>query len=644
MASVFLSYDRDDSERARHFAHALEKAGHQVWWDLHVRSGAQFSKVIEEALKAADVVVVLWSQYAIDSAWVRDEAAAGRDTNRLVPVTIDGTEPPLGFRQFQTIDLSRWRGRGSPVQLRTLLSDINSTVGSPEALASTRPGPRAMPSRPREPLQLKTWLIGALIIGLGFVILGLAIGRPWETARSNIPTVAVAAADGSPLSQDMARNLLVKLGSLPPDVAAAVQLPDAIGADPAADIRFAVNGTKEGNLIRANVSLVSGRDRTMLWSKELERSLAERSALEDALASAAGRALRCARDEASGEYGRLSKDLRPTYVNACTSLTESLGDSDALIPQLRHVTEKAPKFRPAWVQLLTAETDYASARPDESDDTNALRATLKKDADAARKVDPNITEATLAELEIRPLMSSMEAMAIVDRMKAQDPQNPRVLVARSTELSRVGRMEESRAEAEAAVKLDPLSPTRRIEMIFATIFAGKIDRARVELASAKQLWPDLQAVREAEYELALRYSNDWERISRDMGYIGPGFEIYSNARHHPDDATIATYMAFIRRPENSGRMYFALQGLGEVNRPNEFYQLVDQPAGEAAVLRDRSMLFRPWMASIRRDPRFMALAKRVGLVDYWQKSGHWPDFCADADLKYACKAEAAKLQ
>ena len=84
MASVFLSYDRDNSARARHFASALEKAGHQVWWDLHVRGGAQFSKVIEEALKAADVVVVLWSQQSIKSAWVRDEAGAGRDTARLV--------------------------------------------------------------------------------------------------------------------------------------------------------------------------------------------------------------------------------------------------------------------------------------------------------------------------------------------------------------------------------------------------------------------------------------------------------------------------------------------------------------------------------------------------------------------------------
>jgi hypothetical protein len=64
MPGVFLSYDRDDTDRARPFAAALEKAGHAVWWDLHVRGGAQFSKVIEEALKAADAVVVLWSKHS----------------------------------------------------------------------------------------------------------------------------------------------------------------------------------------------------------------------------------------------------------------------------------------------------------------------------------------------------------------------------------------------------------------------------------------------------------------------------------------------------------------------------------------------------------------------------------------------------
>jgi hypothetical protein len=39
----------------------------------------------------------------------------------------------------------------------------------------------------------------------------------------------------------------------------------------------------------------------------------------------------------------------------------------------------------------------------------------------------------------------------------------------------------------------------------------------------------------------------------------------------------------------------------------------------------------------------MRLAKRLGLVDYWERSGKWPDFCIEADLPYECKDEAAKL-
>jgi hypothetical protein len=49
MASVFLSYDRDDVGKAKPIAAALEKAGHSVWWDQHIKSGTQYSKVIEEA-------------------------------------------------------------------------------------------------------------------------------------------------------------------------------------------------------------------------------------------------------------------------------------------------------------------------------------------------------------------------------------------------------------------------------------------------------------------------------------------------------------------------------------------------------------------------------------------------------------------
>jgi hypothetical protein len=54
-------------------------------------------------------------------------------------------------------------------------------------------------------------------------------------------------------------------------------------------------------------------------------------------------------------------------------------------------------------------------------------------------------------------------------------------------------------------------------------------------------------------------------------------------------------------------------------------------------------LFTPKATALRRDPRFMSLANRLGLVDYWRTSGHWPDFCSEPSLPYNCKAEAARL-
>ena len=86
---------------------------------------------IREALDTADVVIVLWSKSAIESDWVRDEAAQGRDRHRLVPLSIDGSAPPLGFRQYQVIDLSRWRGDPAASEMAAILRAVAIAAGQP---------------------------------------------------------------------------------------------------------------------------------------------------------------------------------------------------------------------------------------------------------------------------------------------------------------------------------------------------------------------------------------------------------------------------------------------------------------------------------------------------------------------------------
>ena len=54
-------------------------------------------------------------------------------------------------------------------------------------------------------------------------------------------------------------------------------------------------------------------------------------------------------------------------------------------------------------------------------------------------------------------------------------------------------------------------------------------------------------------------------------------------------------------------------------------------------------LFLPTTAAMRSDPRFMPLARNLGLIDYWRSTGQWPDFCNEPDLPYDCHVEAAKV-
>lgn len=90
MANIFLSYDHDDAASAAPIVSALEKAGHKVWWDRNIHGGAQYNSEIEKAVADADALVVLWSERSVQSAWVRDEAAEGRERGKLVPASLDG--------------------------------------------------------------------------------------------------------------------------------------------------------------------------------------------------------------------------------------------------------------------------------------------------------------------------------------------------------------------------------------------------------------------------------------------------------------------------------------------------------------------------------------------------------------------------
>src|SRR5262245_1243860 len=184
--TVFLSYARTDQAQASRLAFALEAAGLAVWWDGLIEGGAAFAKSIETELDHCDAVIVLWSKASADSDWVLDEASQGRDLRKLVPVSIDGTLPPLGFRQYHAIDLAKWRGQAASPEIDAIVRSV-AAAGS----AAQRPPARPVAPPPRKGISRRR----VVVAGAGIAVAGAAGLFAWRSglfAAAHAPANSVA--------------------------------------------------------------------------------------------------------------------------------------------------------------------------------------------------------------------------------------------------------------------------------------------------------------------------------------------------------------------------------------------------------------------------------------------------------------------
>ena len=278
MAKLFLSYAREDAAIAVRLAEALARAGHDVWWDGDLHGGASFGAEIERQLQDCDVVIVLWSAAAIRSPWVRDEAAVGRDAEKLVPIGIDGSEPPIGFRQFHAMPIESWRGS------RSIVAKVQEAVGR---IAGKAPAEAVQP-RPEQKAKSR-WV---LIAGVG----AIAAARPCHLLfpRGSEPlTIAVVPADSgaAQLSRDYAQSIAA---SMAPALANAAEHASVI--DPASDsanarYHLATAVTSNGKGAEANLSLSSRSDRKIIWSQSWSEADLSKVDLKQQMSMVAARAM-----------------------------------------------------------------------------------------------------------------------------------------------------------------------------------------------------------------------------------------------------------------------------------------------------------------------------------------------------------------
>ena len=149
MSDIFISYAHQDRNRARDLAERLKQEGWSVFWDRVTPVGKVWSEVLEEELNNTKVIIVLWSNYSINSNFVRDEAQEGAERKILAPALIDIVKIPLGFRALQSADISDWKLGKPDTEGMLLLIDAVKSIGNLMTIQKNRiTTKKVTPSKP----------------------------------------------------------------------------------------------------------------------------------------------------------------------------------------------------------------------------------------------------------------------------------------------------------------------------------------------------------------------------------------------------------------------------------------------------------------------------------------------------------------
>lgn len=644
MASIFLSYAREDRACAETLARVLEGVGHSMWWDRHIGGGSEFAGEIETALNAADVVLVAWSNNSVKSRWVRDEAASGADSGKLLPLSIDGSQPPMGFRQFHTLDLTGWKGAKKDGRTPELLRAVERKLkGDAEArpvpLTSRSAGlKRRLAGRP-------LWGIAAALVLL--VAAGAAYyfwaGRdqlrgpppkptiallPFTTASSDTELRNIAAQARNSLSHTLSKS------GIP------VRLLNSVPQDRRSTGDFLISGevTKSGDNVIATVHVDEAIHGITIVTSRLEAAGDDVGNLPERIGV-----------HMADFFGdNLILDRRHPIDPGLMAelLSGQVGDFVGNYQIAKRVAAKAPD-EPNALTALAFFTGFALPELPRDERQQAV-IEARRAVERALKLRPEYggpypswcllhSESRLAECE-----DHIRAGSRID----PDAPWPREFLAEL--MQKVGRFSEAAELANLAYTRAPYSLFMIRGNLRMLEFKGDAEVLGELVPKAVRWYPGFKASFFRNRLYGLLYRGDFEAmqlLEKEASDVLPPDYTASGAiaaaiksksqpvlRRICAPATPEEYLLAIRCMIAFGKIgdldsayaladKFYPRRIGR--RPEETERIwLEQPQGGGPTDHFTS----PAAAPMRRDPRYLQLAERTGLLAYW-RSGRPPDFC-----------------
>ena len=619
MPDIFLSYNREDQATARRFAEAFTAEGFDVWWDTTLRAGEAYDEVTESALNEAKAVVVLWSPRSVVSRWVRAEATQADRNKTLVPVTIEACKRPIMFELTQTAELSHWQGAPTDAAWLAFLTDVRRFVSSGVPAAVPAP-PHAPPLVSRQPDRLSICVLPFANMSGDAEQEYFADGISEDiiTDLSQVSALSVIARNTAFTFKG--RSVAIR------EVARELEVTHVLEGS----VR------KAGNRVRITAQLIDGKAGDHVWAERFDRDLDDIFALQDEISGAIVKALKVKllpeEQKAIGDRGTSSPEAYDLYLRARALSGQFSGESlQRALALLREAIALDPRFFQACQELVAALANYVTIAPEHAREALNEAREIEQRAVALAPNDPFVM-AVRAQL-----LAQSGDYWNAERVMEQTPEAFRRRLAPNAQfsVSFVGRFEEALRTYRERVQLDPLD--RQVSWTFRDLLdiTGRLEEAAAENERSKDLpgargFIELCALLrmkgrataeelEAQYQIFMACRGPEERI--------PLFDQLAPVLLDPAAAR-ALVRGAIADPayQDVTRMVWLSLLAGFYDATDEALAAIRRAYVELdPVPHLLRFMWMPVLSTARKDVRFRAIVRDLGLYDYWRKSGKWGD-------------------
>ena len=670
MADIFISYARPDRAKVERLGEFLETAGYSVWWDRQIEGGEDFYAAIERELTSAKVVIVAWSEHSTKSRWVKDEAGEAADNNKIITIDFDGSEPPIGFKQFHTLDFTRRNKNSHDELLRAIRLKIEDPSQPETALPRTK-NKTLKKSRLLFPAALGAVLLGGVIMFTGTRGEG-AISIPFLNSAAKadqpIPEKSIAvlpfadmslAGDQDYFSDGIAEEILNALVRVPELKVAGrtssfhfknqnIDLRE-IGA--ALDVAHVLEGSVRtyGKNVRITAQLIRTEDGYHLWSQTYDGKLEDVFDLQENISRAIADELQVILKDQEDEnlvVGRTdNSDAYDYYLQGRNLSLSSFKAPDLL--RARSLLEKAVEFDPdfalAWSELVRVNGQISAYNG--LADQAQIQINVKEAAEQALRADPDLAMAQLA-MQRHKRYTNQLADATRFALSAFDsePENAEINGVVGDQFAYVGRTQASIAYLERASELDPMRTDPWIFLSINRQILGDLDgsdraaRRALELSNvsgysvladnaflrgdpekAMQYFMDLHAVVKPQVPEDLRAAHLWEAAAR--------------AYYQDSDADMEALRTLIKLSLQTERPMinaFNLVLMARTGMIEEMFDNWDKVGSGNSTLGTLIWGNSDWAKAIRDHAEFPEFVREMGFLAEWQAHGY-PDICRPLD-------------